>query len=68
MTVGQCGTQSGYMAHRRRKEPTCAECRRAVNAYNRSRRSRGTARNKIEDMALTREEVMAARQADERMR
>lgn len=29
----ECGTEPGYKAHRRRNETTCADCRRAHNAY-----------------------------------
>lgn len=35
----QCGTRSGYFAHKRRKEPTCSACRSANTQYMRSLRA-----------------------------
>jgi hypothetical protein len=32
-----CGTARGYSRHRRHGEPTCAECRSAIAAYQRNR-------------------------------
>lgn len=31
--MNKCGTYAGYLAHRRAKEPTCADCRTANNTY-----------------------------------
>jgi hypothetical protein len=35
-TAAQCGTDSGYHAHRRRGEATCADCRAAHSAAGRT--------------------------------
>lgn len=35
----RCGTEPGYQAHRRRREPACQGCRDARNALRRSRRA-----------------------------
>lgn len=34
--VAQCGTHSGYVSHRKRKEKPCADCTAAVREYNRA--------------------------------
>lgn len=34
------GTQAGYSAHKRRKEPACDPCKTAVRAANREREAR----------------------------
>jgi hypothetical protein len=39
-TPPRCGTYSGAVAHSRRKEPSCAECRAAATEYHRQRRAR----------------------------
>lgn len=38
-----CGTESGYYAHHRRKEPVCSPCMGAARAKNRERRQEASA-------------------------
>lgn len=62
-TEAECGTKSGYAAHRRRDEETCAECRAAMNAYNSTRRAEKRAAAKAARPAIARTKRMAARAA-----
>lgn len=42
--VPQCGTYSGYMAHRYRRQGTCQPCRDAAAAYKREQKARRLAK------------------------
>jgi len=68
-----CGTLAAYQRHNRRGERPCPACRRAQRDYMRQYRGNKPDRTRdskleLTDLALTRQEVMAAREADERMR
>lgn len=39
VSPAECGTDSGYRAHRRRGEDACRRCREAHAAYNRERKA-----------------------------
>ena len=43
----RCGTYAGVQQHRKRREPACAECRKAAREYARTVRARqGPARDR----------------------
>lgn len=44
--IAKCGTRPGYYRHRRKDEPTCELCKKAVRDYSRERNQARAAKGK----------------------